>query len=141
MDAELIGRALLGAQGDAIIAVDRHNLIRFWNRAACRIFGFAPEEAVGQSLDLIIPESLRPRHQQGFDRVMLGGETRYGAGEVLAVPAMTRDGRRISVEFTITVLKDEDGVAIGMAAIMRDVSARFAEMRALRQKSKLDSSS
>jgi PAS domain S-box-containing protein len=136
VDAELIGRALVGARGDAILAVDRDNMIRFWNPGACRIFGFTSEEAVGQSLDLIIPEALRGRHRQGFDHVIGGGETRYGAGAVLAVPAMTSDGRRISVEFTIIVLKNEADGVIGMAAILRDVSARFAELRALREKLK-----
>lgn len=133
MNVDLIARSLLATPADAILAVDRGNSIRFWNPGACRIFGFTSEEAIGQSLDLIIPESLRARHQQGFDRVMESGETRYGAGDLLAVPAMTKDGRRISVEFTIVLIRDDSGSVIGMAAIMRDVTARFEEMRALRQ--------
>lgn len=125
--------ALLGTLADAILATDRQGLIRFWNPGATRIFGFTQEEALGASLDLIIPERLRKRHWDGWDRVMATGETRYGAGDLLAVPAATRDGRQISVEFTITLLRDADGRIIGMAAILRDVTARFEEMRRLRR--------
>lgn len=90
-------------------------------------------EAIGQPLDLIIPEALRGRHGDGYTRVMATGISRYGAGELLAVPAMTRDGRRISVEFSIVLLHDESGKPAGTAAILRDVTARFAELKALRQ--------
>jgi PAS domain S-box-containing protein len=130
--------SLFASQGDAIIAVDRDGIIRCWNPGARRIFGFAEEEAVGQTLDLIVPEALRERHNSGFARVMAGGGTRYGAGDLLAVPALTKDGRRISVEFTIVLVRDARGEARGqvegLAAIMRDVTPRFEETRALRRK-------
>ncbi|HSZ53559.1 MAG TPA: PAS domain-containing protein [Caulobacteraceae bacterium] len=69
--------------------------------AASRIFGFTEGEAVGERLDLIIPERLRARHWEGFDRVMGGAPSRYGDGAFLAVRALHKDGRQISVEFTI----------------------------------------
>jgi PAS domain S-box-containing protein len=131
---EHLAQAILATQSDAILVADRDNVIRFWNPGAVRIFGFTKDEALGRSLDIIIPETLRARHQEGFDRVMAGGETRYGSGDVLAVPAMTKDGRRISVEFTIIALRDDANAMMGMAAILRDVTSRFEETRALRRR-------
>jgi PAS domain S-box-containing protein len=81
-----LGRAILATVSDAIIATDRGGVINFWNPGAARIFGFTATEAIGQSLDLIIPENLRARHWDGYDRVMATGESRYGDGELLAVP-------------------------------------------------------
>ena len=118
---------------DAVIYADREGRIRFWNRSATRIFGFAATEALGQSLDLIVPESLRARHWAGYDRVMAGGESRYGEGDVLSVPAVRKDGKRISVEFTVLPVRDDAGAMLGIAAFLRDTTARFEELRALRR--------
>jgi PAS domain S-box-containing protein len=119
---------------DAIIAADRDGLIRFWNAGAARIFGYASEEALGQSLDLIIPDRQRARHWHGYREVMSTGESRYDHGDLLSVPSLRRDGTRISVEFTVIPLKDAEGRMAGMAAILRDVTTRFEEMRALRNR-------
>ena len=97
------------------------------------VFGFAEAEALGQSLDIIIPEGLRARHWAGYSATMQSGSTRYGAGETLAVPAMRKDGRRISIEFTILPFRDDAGRMEGIAAILRDVTVRFEETRALRR--------
>lgn len=118
---------------DAIIYADTQGIIRFWNSAAERVFGFPEAEALGRSLDLIVPERLRARHWAGYAATMRSGSTRYGAGEILAVPATHKDGRRISIEFTILPFRDEAGQITGIAAILRDVTARFEEMRALRR--------
>ena len=126
-------RTLVENAPDAIVFADAAGTIRFWNRGAERIFGFTEAEALGQSLDLIIPENLRPRHWEGYHATMRSGSTRYGAGDTLAVPAIRKDRRRISVEFTILPFRDNAGQIIGIAAILRDVSARFEEMRALRR--------
>jgi PAS domain S-box-containing protein len=133
MNIDQLAQALLATEADAILAVDRDGSIQFWNPGAERIFGFAAGNAIGQLLDMIIPEFLRSRHNAGFERVMTSGETRYGSGDLLAVPALTKEGRRISVEFTIVILRDANGATTGMAAIMRDVTARFEELRALRR--------
>jgi PAS domain S-box-containing protein len=130
--AQLAG-AIVGTAADAILATDRQGIIRFWNPGADRIFGFTQEEAVGASLDLIIPERLRQRHWLGYRRVIATGATRYGTGDVLAVPALTKDGRQISVEFTILLLRDSSRQITGMAAILRDVTARFEETRRLKR--------
>ncbi len=129
---EQLGEALLASSSDAIIATDREGRITFWNPGATRIFGFAQNEAVGQSLDLIIPENLRARHWQGFRHTMATGTSRYGDGDLLSVPGLTKDGRRVSVEFTIVMLRDGDAVS-GTVAVMRDVTKRFMEMRELKR--------
>ena len=131
--SDLLGQALLTSSSDAIIATDREGHITFWNPGAERIFGFAANEAVGKSLDLIIPENLRARHCEGFHHVMKTGTSRYGDGDLLSVPGLTKSGRRISVEFTIVMLRDETGIA-GTVAVMRDVTKRFEELRELRRK-------
>ena len=118
---------------DAIIYADAQGRIRFWNGAATRIFGFTEAEALGESLDLIVPDRLRARHWQGYEHVMTGGESRYGAGDLLAVPARHKDGRQISIEFTILALHDNTGAMLGIAAFLRDATARFEEVRALRR--------
>ena len=129
-----IASALLATTGDAIIATDREGLITFWNPGATRIFGHAENDAVGQSLDLIIPENQRARHWAGYREVMASGKSRYADGETLAVPALRKDGSRISLEFTIVPLKDTNGQMTGMVSVLRDVSARFEELRSLRKR-------
>ena len=118
---------------DAIIYADATGHIQFWNAAATRIFGFSDNEAIGARLDLIIPERLRGRHWEGYDKVMAGAPSRYGDGALLAVPALHNDGRQISVEFTILPLHDDTGKLTGIAAFLRDATARFEEMRSLRR--------
>jgi|SRR5579871_3090553 len=129
---EQLGAALLASSSDAIVATDREGRIVFWNPGAERIFGFTQGEAVGQSLDLIIPENLRARHWEGFRHTMATGTSSYGAGDLLSVPGLTKEGRRISVEFTIVMLREGDAVT-GTVAVMRDVTKRFAEVRDLRR--------
>ena len=124
---------LVSGMSDAIVYADAEGVIRVWNRGATRIFGFAEAEALGRSLDVIIPENLRERHWDGFNRTMRTGESRYQAGALLAVPAVRKDGSRISIEFTIVPFQDDAGRMVGIAAVMRDVTERFEEMKALRK--------
>jgi PAS domain S-box-containing protein len=131
--ARLAADGIVSASADAVVAADRSGIIRLWNPGAERIFGHRAGEAVGQSLDLIIPERLRAAHWEGWRRVVETGRSRYGDGDLLSVPAVRKDGERISVEFTIVPLKDEIGRMVGMAALMRDVTKRFEEMKALRR--------
>jgi len=125
--------AILGTASDAIIASDADGRVIFWNPGATRIFGFTSQEAVGSTLDLIIPETLRERHWVGYNRVMATGESHYGQGDLLSVPGLTKDGRLISVEFTIVLLHDDGRRPAGIAAILRDVTRRFEEIRELRR--------
>ena len=99
-------RRLVAESRDAIIFADKDGLIRLWNAGAEAMFGYRAAEMEGQSLDRIIPEALRARHNEGFRRVMATGESRYAA-DLLAVPGLRKDGARISLEFTITLIKDD----------------------------------
>jgi PAS domain S-box-containing protein len=117
---------------DAVIAADPDGHIRLWNKGAETVFGFTAAEALGQSLDLIIPERFRERHWTGYRSVMQSGTSRYGT-QLLAVPATRKDGARISIEFHVVVLKDPStGGVSGIAAIVRDVTERWERERALR---------
>src|SRR5262249_45967918 len=134
MDKSVLADALLQSAGDAVVATDRDGIIMLWNAGATRIFGHSDAEAVGQSLDLIIPENQRARHWAGYTEVMRTGKSRYSEGAMLAVPALRKDGKRISLEFTIVPLKDATGAMQGMVAVLRDVTARFEELRDLRKR-------
>ena len=131
--AHIVAKGIIAAAADAVVATDHQGIIRLWNPGAERIFGHRAKEALGQSLDLIIPERLRARHWRGFHQVMRTGKSHYGQGDLLSVPGLRKDGRRISLEFTIVPFTDDQGRIIGMAAVMRDVSARFEEIKQLRQ--------
>jgi PAS domain S-box-containing protein len=126
-------RILAHQAPDAVIYADSRGVIRFWNAGAERIFEFSAAEATGKSLDIIIPENLRARHWAGFDQTMRTGKTRYGAGDILAVPALRKDRMRISIEFTVLPFHDETDHMLGIAAILRDVTKRFEEMKELRR--------
>ncbi|RYY69027.1 MAG: PAS domain S-box protein, partial [Comamonadaceae bacterium] len=101
--------------------------------AATRIFGFTPDDALGQSLDLIIPERQRQRHWDGYHKTMATGVTRYGA-DVLRVPALHKDGHTLSIAFTVALLHDAQGEVSQIVSVVRDESARFAEERNLRKR-------
>lgn len=122
-------RQIVEQSTDAIIVADREGIIRLWNRGAEAMFGWTAGEAIGQSLDIIIPERYRARHWEGYRRVMETGITRYGR-EVLAVPALKRDGSRISLEFTIVLVRGDGEKVIGVGAVIRDVTARWERERA-----------
>jgi len=132
-DNTFLSKQILALAPDAILFADREGIIRLWNQGAERIFGCTAEEAIGQSLDLIIPEKLRERHWEGYHKTMATGETRYGT-EMLAVPAMHRDGSRMSTEFSIVLLSDDDGKPFGVAAIMRDITERRQQEKELRDR-------
>jgi PAS domain S-box-containing protein len=127
--SELVSQ-VIDTAGDAVLVCDREGLIRYWNGGAEAIFGWTRAEAVGQSMDLIIPERLRVRHWSGWDHVMQTGVTRYGK-DLLAVPASRKDGTPLSVEFTIQLVRDAAGAIVGVGAILRDVTARWQKERTL----------
>jgi PAS domain S-box-containing protein len=133
MTNDQLYRRIVDEAQDAIIYADPEGTIRLWNAGAEVLFGYSADEALGQPLDLIIPERLRPRHWDGYHRVMQTGETKYGR-ELLSVPGIRKDGSRVSLEFSIALLRDEAGMPVGIAAILRDVTERFESDRALRQR-------
>jgi PAS domain S-box-containing protein len=126
-------RRIVTESRDAIIFADQDGLIRLWNAGAEAMFGYRAAEMEGESLDRIIPENLRSRHNEGFRRVMAAGASRYAA-QVLAVPGVKKDGGRVSLEFTITLIKGYDGEVLGAAAIIRDVSIRWQRDQELKKR-------
>ena len=123
-------RAIVDNVPDAMIFADREGKIRLWNGGAEALFGYTAKEALGKSLDLIIPENLRGRHWEGYHRVMATGETKYGK-DMLAVPGIRKDGTRISLEFSVAMLRDTGGQLLGITAVLRDVTARWKREKEL----------
>ena len=124
---------LLDDAPDAILISDLEGIIRYWNSGAAQIFGYTVAEALGQSLDLILPENLRGRHWEGYWRVMASGETKYKTG-LLSSPGIRKDGSRVSLEFSLVLLHDENGGMQGCAAIMRDVTERWQKEKVLKER-------
>jgi PAS domain S-box-containing protein len=123
---------LLRQLADAVVIADADGTITFWNQAATRLFGWPAHEAVGRSLDLIIPQRLRARHWAGYRETMATGHTSYG-DRLLEVPALHRDGRSLSIAFTVTLMHEADGGApTAIAAVLRDDTERWQERRRLR---------
>ena len=121
------------ALGDAVIVCDAAGAITVWNPAATRIFGFTESDALGQSLDLIIPERQRGRHWDGYHKTMATGQTRYGS-DLLRVPALHKEGKTLSIAFTVAMLHAPDGAVSAIVAIVRDETVRWGEERALKAK-------
>ena len=131
--SESLYRALVEGCPDAIVVADREGVIRFWNAGAEATFGHTAAEAIGESLDIIIPEQLRKRHWAGYDAVMVSGSIKYGT-ETLRVPALHSSGSRLSIEFRVLLLRNERGAIVGIAAFLRDVTAAWNEQQELRKR-------
>ena len=130
---EWLSQQIVEKAADAVIFADEEGIIRLWNTGAEVIFGYSAEEALGQSLDFIVPEKLRKRHWEGYRKVMATGKTKYGK-ETLAVPAITKGDKRISIEFTIVLVTNDSGEPFGTAAIIRDVTERFLKQKELKKR-------
>lgn len=128
LEAQLIANA-----GDAFIVADPEGVIRFWNPAAETMFGYPRDEAIGSTLDIIVPESQRKAHWDGYFNTMLTGRTKYG-GQTLSVPAIRADGTRVSVSFTVALLLHPDGSVAGIGAVMRDVTAEWEQKKTARRR-------
>jgi PAS domain S-box-containing protein len=126
-------KQLVEAVGDAIVASDAGGAIVLWNPAAQRMFGFTEEEALGKSLDIIIPQRQQQRHWDGYHKTMETGKTRYG-NDVLRVPAVHKDGHGLSIAFTVALLHTSDNKVSAIVAVIRDETARFAEERNLKKR-------
>jgi PAS domain S-box-containing protein len=123
---------ILDGSPDAVLVCDHTGVVRCWNAAAEQVFGFREAEAVGASMDLIIPDRLRARHWAGWETAMKTGVTHYSEGQWLAVPALHKDGRQISIEFSIQLLKGVDAAVEWVVAFIRDVTERYAREKQLR---------
>ena len=123
--------AIVEQAPDAIIFADRGGAIRVWNRGAEAVFGYAAAEVLGKSLDVIIPERLRGAHWEGFRRAIDTGQTKYG-NRVLTTRSVHKNGRKLYVDLSFGLLKDEAGAVIGAMAVGRDGTARYLSDGALR---------
>lgn len=131
--SEWLSQKILEGTMTAVVFADRDGTIRLWNAGAAAMFGYSAEEATGKNLDIIIPEKHRKAHWTGYQRVMETGATRF-AKDTLKVPAVRKDGSRMSLEFTITMVRDDGGKLLGVAAILSDVTERWNKEKALRTK-------
>ena len=126
-------KQLVAAIGDAVVVADAKGVIVLWNAGAERMFGHSEAEALGKTLDIITPERLRQRHWEGYDKSMATGITKYG-NDLLRVPAIHKDGRAMSIAFTVAMLFETDGKVGSIVAIIRDETTRFSEERTLRKR-------
>ncbi|MEI6702554.1 MAG: PAS domain S-box protein [Deltaproteobacteria bacterium] len=131
-----LSEQIVRENSDAIMFADHDGLIRLWNKGAEVMFGYSATEAAGKSLDLIIPENLRGRHWEGYHKVMASGETRYGT-ELLSAPGIRKDGTRLSLEFSMVIVRGDDGAVLGTGAIIRDITARWQKEKALKERLKV----
>ena len=133
MQTEIDLKALVDAVGDAVMVCDAVGAITLWNPACERMFGHTEAEVLGQSMDMIIPERLRPRHWAGYHQTMATGITQYGT-DLLRVPAVDKQGRALSIAFTVAMLHTPDGKVSAIASVIRDETRRFNDERALKKR-------
>ena len=133
MNSAIDCHQLVAAVGDAIVASDANGNITLWNPGAARMFGYSEDEALGRSLDLITPERLRNRHWEGYNHSMATGTTKYG-NDLLRVPATHKDGRSMSIAFTVAMLFTPENKVGAVVAVIRDETTRFNDDRALRKR-------
>lgn len=130
-----LSEQIVRENSDAIMFADHEGLIRLWNRGAEAMFGYSAAEAEGKSLDLIIPENLRGRHWDGYHKVMASGVTRYGT-ELLSAPGIKKNGTRLSLEFSMVIVRGEDGSVLGTGAIIRDITVRWQKEKGMKERIK-----
>jgi PAS domain S-box-containing protein len=114
-------RSLLDGLPEALVVADLQGVIRYWNDAAQVLFGHSREEALGASLDLIVPERFKAAHDAGFARAIASGQLRVG-GRVLRTRANHKDGRKLYVDFSFALLKDASGQVVAVYATGRDAT-------------------
>jgi len=130
---DFICRRIVESAPDAIVFSDQDGIIRLWNAGAEAMFGYSAQKAVGKSLDIIVPEKMRERHWEGYFRVMKTGSTKYGK-DLLAVPGIRKDGSRVSLEFSVALIRDEDGGFMGVSAVLRDVTVRWQKEKEMKER-------
>jgi PAS domain S-box-containing protein len=129
-EASKLAEAILDQVADAVIFADHSGAITRWNRASTTLFGFSAEEALGQSIELIIPEHLRAPHWRGFDAAIAKGATKL-LGRPTLTRALHKSGRRLYVEMSFALVKaDGEDKVLGAVAVARDVTERFERERA-----------
>ena len=128
---DTLSEQILENMADAVIYADRSGNIERWNQACVALFGFSKQEALGQGLDLIIPEHLRAAHWRGFEAALASGATRLH-GKATLTSALRKDGRKLYVEMSFALVRDEQGAACGSVAVARDVTLRVEQEKLAR---------
>ncbi|MFZ2628824.1 MAG: PAS domain S-box protein [Rugosibacter sp.] len=116
-------QAIIEQAPDAMIYADKNGTIRVWNRGAEAIFGYAAEEAIGKNLDVIIPERFRRAHWDGFNKAIAAGQTRH-SGKAMTTRSVHKNGNKLYVDMSFSLVKDRAGNVMGSLAIGRDSTAR-----------------
>ncbi len=123
--------SIFNGVGDGILFCDTHGIIKMWSRGCEKIFGYTDKEAIGKSLDIIIPEKYRKTHWDGFFKAVEKKESKY-SDDLLSVPAIRKDNKSISIDFSIAIIKEQEEL-IGFGAIIRDVTRQFQEKKQLKK--------
>src|SRR5574343_432566 len=126
-----LSERILACMSEAVIHADRQGLIELWNPAAEAMFGHPAAEAIGQSLDIIIPERLRAAHWRGFHAAIASGNMRLN-GRPTVTRAVHRSGATLYVEMSFALVGSADGEIIGSVAVARDVTERILRDKAAR---------
>jgi PAS domain S-box-containing protein len=125
--------AIVEQVADAIIFADRQGVIRLWNPAAEAVFGFSADEMIGQSLDLIIPERLRPAHWKAFRQAIVAGRTRLGR-RALITRSVHKSGARLYVDLSFAIVRDAAGEVAGAVAVARDATDRYTSETTMKKR-------
>ena len=125
---EALARLLIEQAEDGLIFADSEGIIRAWSAGAERIFGFTRDEALGQNLDIIVPERFREAHWRGFDHALAIGATKY-AGQLLPTRSVRKDGTTIYIELSFAMIRDDTQAIVGVLAGARDITERFMRER------------
>ncbi|MGY3587071.1 PAS domain S-box-containing protein [Bradyrhizobium sp. USDA 4341] len=128
-DQSQLAETIMDQVADAIVYADRVGVIVRWNPASTALFGFSAEDALGQSLDLIIPEHLRAPHWRGFEAAIANATMKL-QGRPTLTRALHKSGRKLYVEMTFAIVRGESGEALGAVAMARDVTDRVERERA-----------
>ena len=132
-DPALLFQAIVEQTPDAVIYADREGTIRLWNRGAEAVFGFAAGEVLGRSLDLVIPERMREAHWTAMNRAIDEGRVR-GGSRVRTTRSLHKDGRRLYVDLSFSLIVDAAGGVLGAVAVGRDCTERYLAEKALRER-------
>ncbi len=127
--SDSLSELILEQAAEAVVYANRQGVVERWNAAATRMFGYTAAEALGQSLDLMIPEHLRKAHWRGFDATMAKGKTRLG-GRPTLTRGLHKSGQKLYVEMSFALVVDAASEPLGSVAVARDVTERVEREKA-----------
>lgn len=130
--ADTLPGDILRSMPEALVYADLEGIIRRWNPGAETVFGFSAAEALGQNLDLIIPERMRKAHWDGFNKAIVRGGTLPGRTSMIT-RSLHKSGEQIYVDMSFAMVKDESGNLLGSMAVARDATKRFLEEKSMRK--------